>query len=65
MIKNKIHSEKCPNCKINFLIDDVDFNFKGNENDYCYCEKCGLNALIKVRFGKVWKIEYYKEGEEN
>ena len=56
-MNERIHKVKCPKCYGNLIIDDIDFNFKGNENDYCICEKCNSSIFIKIRYGKVCKVE--------
>ncbi len=59
-----IHSFKCPKCNNNVLVEDVDYNFKGNEDDYCICDVCKVNFFIKVRYGKICKVEISKEDTE-
>lgn len=66
MFENLInkHSYKCPKCNDNVIVEDVDYNFKGNEDDYCYCDNCKVNFLIKIRFSKIYNVEIFKEDEE-
>lgn len=59
----KISNFFCPICNERFLVDDIDYNFKGCEDDYLYCEKCNINAFIKIRYGRPVKVEYSKDGE--
>lgn len=40
-------------------LDDVDFNFKGNQDNYWICD-CGGSAFEKIRYGKRISIKYEK-----
>lgn len=60
----KLHSFKCPKCLYNVLIDDIDYNFKGNEDDYCYCDNCNVNFFIKVRYGSIISVSISREDED-
>lgn len=53
----------CPYCFSIMTLDDVDKNFKGNQDNYYYCENCHSAAFEKIRFGKSVFIEY--EPNEN
>ena len=41
------------------ILDDVDFNFKGNQDEWWICENehCEYSFIAKIRYGKVQKIE--------
>lgn len=54
---------KCKYCKTEMELDDVDFNFKGNKNNYFYCENCNASALEKIRYGKTVCVSF-KPGEK-
>ena len=43
---------ECKYCKAEMRLDDVDFNFKGNKDNYFVCDNCNASALEKVRCGK-------------
>lgn len=54
---------KCKYCNAEMRLDDVDFNFRGNKDNYWYCDKCGADACEKIRYGKSVKTEFRKNGE--
>lgn len=39
-------------------LDDVDFNFKGNKDNYYICDDCNCGAIEKIRYGKVIDIKW-------
>ena len=49
----KIADFKCKYCNANMLLDDVDFNFKGNQDNYWQCENdnCLASCFEKIRYG--------------
>ena len=36
---------------------DIDYGFKGKQDEYTYCHNCKHSFLTEIRFGKVWKIK--------
>lgn len=52
---------KCKYCGTEMRLDDVDFNFKGNKDNYWICDNCGAGAFEKIRYGKSVKVEFRKE----
>ena len=47
---------KCPVCNIEMILDDVDYNFEGNQDEYWTCPNvdiCGIGLFVKIRFGKL------------
>lgn len=46
----------CPICKSEMVLDDVDYNFDGNQNEYWICDKCDSSGYVKVRYGKPIKF---------
>lgn len=54
---------KCRFCGNDMRLDDVDFNFKGNKDNYWSCDYCNASAYEKIRYGKTVRIEQTK-GEE-
>jgi hypothetical protein len=44
-------------------LDDVDYNFKGNKDNYWTCDNCNASAFEKIRYNKSISVEYSK-GEE-
>ena len=51
---------ECKFCKNKMRLDDVDFTFKGNKDNYYICDKCGATACEMIRYGKSIKIEWDK-----
>ena len=58
---------KCKYCGKEMFLDDVDYNFKGNQDEYWMCESedCDFvreneyqySLVAKIRFCKLWKID--------
>lgn len=48
----------CKYCKTKMRLDDVDFNFKGNKDNYFVCDNCNASALEKIRYGKTVNISF-------
>ena len=53
----------CPDCGGQMEIDDIDYRFKGCQDEYWICEKCRATAFVKVRYGKVCKTEFTEREE--
>lgn len=53
---------KCYYCGKEMELDDIDYNFKGNQDDYLICD-CGVSCIVKVRYGKVCKKKWVKEDD--
>ncbi len=51
----------CKNCNSIMRLDDVDFNFKGNQDNYYECDSCSYSAVEKIRYGKSIKIIWHHE----
>lgn len=49
---------KCKYCDNQMRLDDVDFNFKGNKDNYWVCDNCNASALEEIRYGKIVRIKY-------
>lgn len=52
---------KCPFCGKLMELDDIDYNFDGNQNEYYACFDCYTSALVKVRYSRIVKTEYTDE----
>lgn len=52
---------KCKKCGKEMRIDDVDYNFKGNQDNYWTCDNCNIGCMEKIRYGKsikkIWSEE--------
>lgn len=47
---------ECKYCKSEMRLDDVDFNYKGNKDNYFICDNCNASALEKVRQGETVNV---------
>lgn len=64
MINKKAYGRKttiCPICGKVMELDDIDYNFKGNQDEVYCCYDCNTTAYVKVRYSKVTKTEYVDE----
>lgn len=52
---------KCINCNREMILDDIDFNFEGNQDNYYICSKCNSEIIQNVRFGKIIRNIYIDE----
>lgn len=62
MISKYTKSMKCKYCGNEMELDDVDYNFKGNQDDYLICD-CGASCVVKVRYDKICKKEWEKNND--
>lgn len=54
---------KCKYCESEMRLNDVDFNFKGNKDNYWACDKCGASAFEQIRYGKTKSVSYQPSEE--
>lgn len=54
---------KCKFCNHEMRLDDIDYNFKGNQDNYYHCDNCNGSAFEKIRYNKQVYLEY-TESEE-
>lgn len=60
MIKYLPKNEReCSNCHHDMQIEDINYRFPGNQDEFYVCPYCNYMQEVKVRFGKIWKIEKY------
>ena len=52
------HIVKCPNCDMAMLLDDIDYDFDGKQDNYYQCS-CGIAAYEQIRFKKPFSITFY------
>lgn len=52
-------SIKCPHCGKEMKLDDIDFNFKGNQNEYWTCPHCHFSAIAKIRYGRYISTSFF------
>ena len=53
----------CKYCGKEMNLDDVDYNFKGNQDNYWLCDNCHASAFEKIRYGKSVKVDFQKEDD--
>lgn len=51
---------KCKYCGEEMRLDDIDFNFKGNKDNYWICEHCHSSAIEKIRYVKTVRVDFEK-----
>lgn len=51
----KVYLKNCPRCNHELIVDDVDYNFKGNQDEYSICPKCFIFLFTKVRYNNICK----------
>lgn len=55
----------CLRCKSEMILDDKDFNFDGNYDNYWLCEDCEISCVEEVRyhqsFCEIWDSEIHEE----
>ena len=44
-------------------LDDVDYNFKGNQDNYWVCGNCNARAFEKIRYGKSVRVDFYRDDD--
>ena len=49
---------ECKYCKALMRLDDVDFNYKGNKDNYFICDNCNASALEEDKMGKTVNISF-------
>ena len=53
----------CKYCGEKMALDDVDYNFKGNQDNYWLCDNCHASAIEKIRYGKSVKVDFYRDDD--
>ena len=51
----------CKECGAKMYLDDRDFNFKGNYDNYWCCEECQTSCIEQVRYGRPFKEIWHSE----
>ena len=54
----------CRYCQQEMTLDDCDYNFKGNYDNYWVCERCRVSYFESIRFGKFYKGRWHKWEKE-
>ena len=62
------YKKECPLCGEELDCDDIDYNFKGNQDEYSICNHCHTSFVFYIRYGKVWKYDktkmYFDENDK-
>lgn len=62
------YKKECPLCGEELDCDDIDYNFKDNQDEYSICNHCHTSFVFYIRYGKVWKYEktkmYFDENDK-
>ena len=53
----------CKECGAKMYLDDKDYNFKGNYDNYWCCEKCHTCCIEQVRFGQPFIEKWHSEND--
>lgn len=51
----------CHECGSDMYIDDIDYNFKGNFDEYHNCPCCQTSVIARYRYNKLWKEDWHTE----
>ena len=51
----------CPKCSNILQVDDIDYQFKGCQDEVSYCSVCDLWYFVKVRYNKIVKVVRQKD----
>ena len=55
----------CPNCGAEMFLDDIDYNFHGNQDEYWICDECFSSVIIEIQYGKERKRYFVKGDMQN
>ena len=58
-LKSILTELECKYCCAKMMLDDINFTFKGNQEEYWYCT-CGASCIVKVRYNRPIKYNYSK-----
>ena len=47
---------KCRRCGERADLDDIDYNFRGCQDEVWVCDRCRVMLHVKVRYGKVISV---------
>ena len=53
----------CKFCNSKMRLDDVDYNFKGNKDNYWVCDNCNATAFEKIRYNKSIYHQFFSSEE--
>lgn len=53
--EEQAYIKKCPICNSKLEVEDVDYNFDGNQNEYSTCNNCHIVFEFFIRYHHLWK----------
>lgn len=53
----------CNRCGKPMQLDDVDYNFRGNQDEYYICA-CGASCIVKIRYWRKVNEDWYSEEKQ-
>lgn len=53
----------CKECGAEMYLDDKDYNFKGNYDNYWNCNNCQTSCIQQIRFAQPWKELWHSEND--
>ena len=60
---NRTKEMICKYCGKKMELDDVDYNFKGNQDNYWVCDNCNVSAIENIRYFKSVRVVFYNEDD--
>ena len=51
----------CSECKSEMILEDKDYNFKGNYDNYLICPNCLVSCVEEIRFGRTHRLLWHSE----
>lgn len=55
---------ECRECGSKMYLDDKDYNFKGNYDNYWNCTKCQTDCIEQIRFSQSFKEIWHSENND-
>lgn len=52
-MQTKQYFKYCPKCGKFLKIDDIDYNFEGNQDESLFCLECGIFVYSKIRYKRI------------
>ena len=50
----------CKKCGQPIIIEDIDYSFRGCQDELLYCEKCKEWIFVKVRYNQICRVKREK-----
>ena len=56
-LDSEAYVKTCPLCGAKLDIDDIDYSFKGKQDEYSICNACHYDFRFYIRYGSLWKYD--------